>query len=69
VRETVDWLRVNQQITVPNDVREIVELATHLGHLEDRALTLGQRWIELWQRLYGHAMAASQQALSGLIDR
>jgi CRISPR-associated endonuclease/helicase Cas3 len=26
VRETVDWLRLHQQISVPNDVREIVEL-------------------------------------------
>ena len=69
VRETIDWLRVSQQISVPNDVREIVELATHLDHLEDRARKLGPRWVELWQRLYGHAMAASQQALSGLIDR
>ena len=42
---------------------------SHLDHLEDRARTLGPRWVALWQRLYGHAMAASQQALSGLIDR
>jgi CRISPR-associated endonuclease/helicase Cas3 len=69
VRETVDWLRVHQQILVPNDVREIVELATHLDHLEDRARKLGPRWVELWQRLYRQAMAAGQQALSGLVDR
>jgi CRISPR-associated endonuclease/helicase Cas3 len=69
VRETIDWLRVHQQISVPNDVREIVELATHLDHLEDRARKLGSRWLALWQRLYGRAMAAGQQALSGLVDR
>jgi CRISPR-associated endonuclease/helicase Cas3 len=48
VRETVDWLRVNRAISVPNDVRKIVELATHLDHLEDRARTLGSRWVALW---------------------
>jgi CRISPR-associated endonuclease/helicase Cas3 len=69
VRETVDWLRANRAISVPNNVREIVELATHLEHLEGRARTLGPRWVALWQGLYGQAMAASQQALSGLIDR
>jgi hypothetical protein len=69
VRETVEWLRVKRAISVPNNVREIVELTTHADHLEDRAVALGQRWVELWQRLYGHAMAAGQQALSGLVDR
>jgi len=69
VRETVEWLRVKRAISVPNDVREFVELATHADHLEHRALALGPRWVELWQRLYGHAMAAGQQALAGLVDR
>jgi CRISPR-associated endonuclease/helicase Cas3 len=69
VRETVEWLRARKAISVPNDVREIVELATHADHLERRAQTLGGRWVELWQRLYGRAMASGQQALAGLIDR
>ena len=34
-----------------------------------RAQALGRRWVELWQRLYGNAIAAGQQALGGLIDR
>jgi hypothetical protein len=54
---------------VPDDVREIVELATHVDHLERRALAFGQSWAKLWKRLYGRAMVASQQALSGLVDR
>jgi hypothetical protein len=29
----------------------------------------GERWMALWQRVYGHAIADAQQALSGLIDR
>ena len=69
VRETVEWLRVKRAISVPDDVREIVELATHVDHLERRALEFGQSWAKLWKRLYGRAMAASQQALSGLVDR
>jgi hypothetical protein len=44
-------------------------LATHVDYLEDRALAFGPRWVELWQCLYGHAMAAGQQALAGLVDR
>jgi CRISPR-associated endonuclease/helicase Cas3 len=69
VRETVEWLRAQRSISVPGDVREVVELASHVEHLEQRALALGQRWVELWKRFYAHAMAAGQQALSGLIDQ
>src|SRR5262249_42640750 len=29
----------------------------------------GQHWIELWHRSYGKALADSQQALSGMVDR
>jgi CRISPR-associated endonuclease/helicase Cas3 len=69
VRETVEWLRAKRAISVPDDVREIVELATHVDHLERRALAFGERWVKLWKRLYGRAMADSQRALSGLVDR
>jgi CRISPR-associated endonuclease/helicase Cas3 len=69
VRETVEWLRVKRAVSVPTYVREMVELATHVDHLERRALAFGNRWVELWKRLYGRSMAASQQALAGLVDR
>jgi CRISPR-associated endonuclease/helicase Cas3 len=69
VRETVQWLRVHDHVSVPGDVREMVELATHADHLEVRARIYGKRWEALWQRLYGKAMAEGQQALSGLVDR
>jgi CRISPR-associated endonuclease/helicase Cas3 len=69
VRETVEWLRVHDRVSVPGDVREMVELATHADHLEARARIYGDRWEALWQRLYGKAMAEAQQALSGLVDR
>jgi hypothetical protein len=47
----------------------MVELATHTDHLETRAHFYGERWTALWQRLYGKAIAESQQANAGLVDR
>src|SRR5258706_10829501 len=69
VRETVEWLRVQGRVSVPNDVREMVELATHSDHLETRARFYGERWVALWHRLYGKAIAEIQQANAGLVDR
>jgi CRISPR-associated endonuclease/helicase Cas3 len=69
VRETCEWLRARGEVSIPGDVRAMVELATHADHLEARATAYGGRWIALWQRLYGEATADSQQALAGLIDR
>jgi CRISPR-associated endonuclease/helicase Cas3 len=69
VRETVEWLRVHSWVSVPGDVREMVELATHTDHLETRASFYGEPWVKLWHRLYGSAIADTQQALAGLVDR
>ena len=69
VRETVERLRVHSKVSVPDDVREMVELATHTDHLEARARVYGKRWIALWHRLYGNAIAETQQAIAGLVDR
>jgi CRISPR-associated endonuclease/helicase Cas3 len=69
VRETIAWIRNRGTVSVPVDVRAMVELATHIDHLEARARVFGERWVALWQRMYGHAIADAQQALSGLIDR
>ena len=69
VRETVEWLRVRSSVSVPGDVREMVELATHTDHLETRARFFGEPWIKLWHRLYGNAIADTQQDLAGLVDR
>jgi CRISPR-associated endonuclease/helicase Cas3 len=68
VRETVEWLRAHGAVSVPNDVREMVELATHADYLEGAARTYGPRRAALWQRLYGKATVDSQQALAGLVD-
>jgi CRISPR-associated endonuclease/helicase Cas3 len=69
VRETIAWIRNRGAVSVPVDVRAMVELATHTDHLEARARVFGERWVALWQRVYAHAIADIQQALSGLIDR
>jgi len=69
VRETVEWLRGRGVVSVPNDAREFVELATHADHLEGQARTYGQSWVEHWQRSYGRALADIQQALAGMVDR
>src|SRR5262249_27450769 len=69
VRETIEWLRIQGTISVPANVREIVELATHADHLKNRAEFYGGRWVALWQYVFGNATADAQQALAGLIDR
>jgi hypothetical protein len=69
VRETVEWLRSHGRVVVPNDVRAMVETATHADHLEARANAYGARWLTLWGRFYGRATAERQQALAGLVDR
>jgi hypothetical protein len=69
VRETVERLRVHSRVSVPDDVREMVELATHTDHLEVRARVYGERWSALWHRLYGNAIAETQQAIAALVDR
>src|SRR5205814_2260643 len=55
VRETVERLRIKGRVSVPGEVREMVELATHTDHLETRARFYGERWVELWHRVYGKA--------------
>jgi CRISPR-associated endonuclease/helicase Cas3 len=44
VRETIAWIRNRGAVSVPGDVREMVELATHADHLEVRAKAYGERW-------------------------
>jgi CRISPR-associated endonuclease/helicase Cas3 len=69
VRETIEWIRERGSVSIPADVRALVEVATHTDHLQARAMAYGQRWVALWQRLYGHAVRQVQQAHAGLIDR
>jgi hypothetical protein len=69
VRETVEWLRPRGRVVVPDDVRAMVETATHADHLEARARAYGARWLTLWSRFYGRSTAERQQALAGLVNR
>jgi hypothetical protein len=46
-----------------------VPITPKTGSLFHAETHYGPRWIKLWQNLYGKAMAASQQALAGMIDR
>jgi CRISPR-associated endonuclease/helicase Cas3 len=69
VRETIAWIRKRGAVSVPMDVRTMVELATHTDHLAARATVYGERWVALWQRVFGHAITDTQRALAGLIDR
>jgi CRISPR-associated endonuclease/helicase Cas3 len=69
VRETIEWLRPRGCVVVPDDVRAMVETATHADYLEARARAYGERWLMLWNRLYGRATAERQQALAALVDR
>jgi hypothetical protein len=60
VRETGEWLHLHDAVSVPDDVREMVEMATHADYLErTRAQGYGPRWVALWQRLYGKASAGA----------
>jgi CRISPR-associated endonuclease/helicase Cas3 len=69
VRETVELIRARRRITVPDDVREFVETATHAAHLEAQATAYGERWTNLWQNLYGRDLADMQGANGVLVDR
>ena len=57
VRETIEWVRSKRAISVPHDVREIVELATHVDHLERRALA--------FRPVMGEALETSIRARHG----
>jgi CRISPR-associated endonuclease/helicase Cas3 len=57
VRETITWLRARGRVVVPDDVREMVEVATNTDHLASQVQTYGPRWERLWRRLYGKQSA------------
>lgn len=63
---TVEALRGKCSITVPADVRQLVETATH----PDALLAFAQQrgWLPLWQETWGRRLAQRQQAQGGLLD-
>ncbi len=69
VRTTVEWVVALGLIRVPEDVREVVETATHPEHLAARARDYGPEWTAIEASMGAAAMQARQEALASLIDR
>ena len=69
VRTTVEWVAPRGLIRVPDDVRELVETATHPAHLAAAAQAYGPEWTAVEASMGAAAMQARQEALAGLIDR
>jgi CRISPR-associated endonuclease/helicase Cas3 len=69
VRTTVEWVAARGLIRVPEDVRELVETATHPAHLAAQAQGYGAEWTAIEASMGAAAMQARQEALAGLIDR
>ena len=62
---TLEALRGKNSITVPDDVRALVETATHPDAL--RAFAKREGWLPLWQATWGRRLT-QQQAQSGLLN-
>jgi CRISPR-associated endonuclease/helicase Cas3 len=63
---TVEALRQRDYLRVPDDVRWLVETATHPESLEAFAARNG--WSHVWQATWGTRLAQRQLAQGGLID-
>jgi CRISPR-associated endonuclease/helicase Cas3 len=63
---TLEALGDKDHLRVPDDVRWLVETATHPESLEAFAYRHG--WEALWQHTWGNRLAQRQVAASGLID-
>jgi CRISPR-associated endonuclease/helicase Cas3 len=68
VRATVEWIARRGIIRVPQDVRDLVETATHPDALAQAAAVYGPAWQGEEARLGASALVARQQASAGLID-
>jgi CRISPR-associated endonuclease/helicase Cas3 len=69
VRATVGWVQVRGYIRVPEDVRDLVETATHPDGLAALARAYGPEWQGVEASMGGAALCAQQKARAGLIDR
>ena len=69
VRATVEWIAPRGLIRVPEDVRELVETATHPDSLATSAARYGPEWQGIEATMGVAAMRARQEAQAGLIDR
>jgi CRISPR-associated endonuclease/helicase Cas3 len=64
VGATLDWVRKQGVVSVPQDSRQLVEQATHADLLRETAAARGGRWLALWSKLHGRDTAHRQQARS-----
>jgi len=69
VRETLTWIKTAGTIRMPDDLRTLVELATHADHLEARAKEHGPAWELLWRNLYAKGLADRMVGRGVLVDR
>jgi hypothetical protein len=63
---TIDALRGKDHICIPNDVRTLVEIATHPDYLSDYAQRKG--WRELYSATWGTRISQRQRAQGVLLD-
>jgi CRISPR-associated endonuclease/helicase Cas3 len=63
---TLEALGGKDSIAVPDDVRQLVETATHPDSLQAFAALRG--WSPLWQETWGRRLAQRQRAQGGLLD-
>lgn len=68
VSETLDWIRTQGEIIVPDHSRALVERATHADHLREVADQAGEKWQALWRRLFERDRIHTQLAEAGVID-
>ncbi|MFM2004778.1 MAG: CRISPR-associated helicase Cas3, partial [Pseudomonadota bacterium] len=63
---TIDALRGKDHICIPNDVRTLVEIATHPDYLSEYANRKG--WSELYSATWGTRISQRQRAQGVLVD-
>ena len=69
VRATIEWIVPRGLIRVPEDVRELVETATHPDSSRPAPQRYGPEWQGIEATMGVAAMRARQEAQAGLIDR
>jgi len=69
VRATVEWLRGRSLVTVPDNARLWVEIATNADALLIAAQGYGPEWVEAWKASYGRDAKDRAVADVGVVER
>jgi hypothetical protein len=64
----LEWIAERNNVSVPENCRELVERATHADYLRERAAALGGFWSDLWRELFDDGAMKAQLAEASLID-